>query len=180
MSDSALILSVGFAALLGVGVPFAIALLLGTAAVLVVADIEPILLAQTLIAGTQSFSLLAIPFFMLAGEIMSAGGLSQRLIRVADVLVRHLPGGMGHVTVVSACIFAAISGSAPATTAAIGAILIPAMVARGYDKAFATALAVSAGVLGPLIPPSIAAVIWSGTSWPTATRLALALLARSA
>ena len=174
MSDSALILSVGFAVLLVVGVPFAIALLLVTAAVLVVADIEPILLAQTLIAGTQSFSLLAIPFFMLAGEIMSAGGLSQRLIRVADVLVRHLPGGMGHVTVVSACIFAAISGSAPATTAAIGAILIPAMVARGYDKAFATALAVSAGVLGPLIPPSIAAVIWGVIAEQSIARLFMA------
>ena len=174
MSDSALILSLGFAVLLVVGVPFAIALLLVTAAVLVVADIEPILLAQTLIAGTQSFSLLAIPFFMLAGEIMSAGGLSQRLIRVADVMVRHLPGGMGHVTVVSACIFAAISGSAPATTAAIGAILIPAMVARGYDKAFATALAVSAGVLGPLIPPSIAAVIWGVIAEQSIARLFMA------
>ncbi|MBP7661338.1 MAG: TRAP transporter large permease subunit, partial [Burkholderiaceae bacterium] len=174
MSESALILSLGFAVLLILGVPFAIALLLTTATVLVVADIEPILLAQTLIAGTQSFSLLAIPFFMLAGEIMSAGGLSQRLIRVADVMVRHLPGGMGHVTVVSACIFAAISGSAPATTAAIGAILIPAMVARGYDKAFATALAVSAGVLGPLIPPSIAAVIWGVIAEQSIARLFMA------
>src|SRR5690606_6149550 len=80
--------------------------------------------------------------------------------KVANVFVRHLPGGLGHVTIVAACIFAAISGSAPATTAAIGAILIPAMVAKGYSKPFATALAVSAGVLGPLIPPSIAAVIW--------------------
>jgi C4-dicarboxylate transporter DctM subunit len=174
MSESALILSLGFAVLLILGVPFAIALLLTTATVLVVADIEPTLLAQTLIAGTQSFSLLAIPFFMLAGEIMSAGGLSQRLIRVADVMVRHLPGGMGHVTVVSACIFAAISGSAPATTAAIGAILIPAMVARGYDKAFATALAVSAGVLGPLIPPSIAAVIWGVIAEQSIARLFMA------
>ena len=174
MSESALILSLGFGALLILGVPFAIALLLTTATVLVVADIEPILLAQTLVAGTQSFSLLAIPFFMLAGEIMSAGGLSQRLIRVADVMVRHLPGGMGHVTVVSACIFAAISGSAPATTAAIGAILIPAMVARGYDKAFATALAVSAGVLGPLIPPSIAAVIWGVIAEQSIARLFMA------
>jgi C4-dicarboxylate transporter DctM subunit len=171
LSATALILSLGFAALLVMGVPFAIALLLTTLSVLVVADIEPILLAQTLISGTQSFSLLAIPFFMLAGEIMSAGGLSQRLIRVADVLVRHLPGGMGHVTVVSACIFAAISGSAPATTAAIGAILIPAMVEKGYDKAFATALAVSAGVLGPLIPPSIAGVIWGVIAEQSIARL---------
>lgn len=174
MSETAWILSAGFALLLVAGVPFAIALLFTAAAVLLAADIEPVLLAQTLIAGTQSFSLLAIPFFMLAGEIMSAGGLSQRLIKVADVLVRHLAGGMGHVTVVSACIFAAISGSAPATTAAIGAIMIPAMVARGYDKGFATALAVSAGVLGPLIPPSIAGVIWGVIAEQSIARLFMA------
>lgn len=174
MSETAWILSAGFALLLLAGVPFAIALLLTAAAVLLAADIEPVLLAQTLIGGTQSFSLLAIPFFMLAGEIMSAGGLSQRLIKVADVLVRHLPGGMGHVTVVSACIFAAISGSAPATTAAIGSIMIPAMVARGYDKGFATALAVSAGVLGPLIPPSIAGVIWGVIAEQSIARLFMA------
>lgn len=174
MSDTAWILSAGFALLLVTGVPFAIALLLTAATVLLVADIEPVLLAQTLISGTQSFSLLAIPFFMLAGEIMSAGGLSQRLIKVADVLVRHLPGGMGHVTVVSACIFAAISGSAPATTAAIGSIMIPAMVAKGYDRGFATALAVSAGVLGPLIPPSIAAVIWGMIAEQSIARLFMA------
>ncbi len=174
MSDTAWILSAGFALLMILGVPFAVALFLATATVLLVADIEPVLLAQTTIAGTQSFSLLAIPFFMLAGEVMSAGGLSQRLIKMADVLVRHLPGGMGHVTVVSACIFAAISGSAAATTAAIGSIMIPAMVDRGYDKGFATALAVSAGVLGPLIPPSIAAVLWGVIAEQSIARLFMA------
>ena len=174
MSDTAWILSLGFAVLLVSGVPFAIALLLTAAAVLLVAGIEPVLLAQTLIGGTQSFSLLAIPFFMLAGEIMTAGGMSQKLVNVADVLVRHLRGGMGHVTVVSACIFAAISGSAPATTAAIGTIMIPAMVAKGYGKGFATALAVSAGVLGPLIPPSIAAVIWGVIAEQSIARLFMA------
>ncbi len=174
MSATAWLLSAGFAVLLIAGFPFAIALLLITAAVLLVADIESVLLAQFLTASTQSFSLLAIPFFMLAGEIMSAGGLSQKLIRVADVLVRHLPGGMGHVTVVSACIFAAISGSAPATTAAIGTIMIPAMVAKGYDRGFATALAVSAGVLGPLIPPSIAGVIWGVIAEQSIARLFMA------
>ena len=174
MSATAWLLSAGFAVLLIAGFPFAIALLLITAAVLLVADIESVLLAQTLIGATQSFSLLAIPFFMLAGEIMSAGGLSQKLIRVADVLVRHLPGGMGHVTVVSACIFSAISGSAPATTAAIGVIMIPAMVAKGYGRGFATALSVSAGGLGPLIPPSIAAVIWGVIAEQSIARLFMA------
>ncbi|MGP1677115.1 MAG: TRAP transporter large permease, partial [Burkholderiales bacterium] len=110
----------------------------------------------------------------LAGEIMTAGGLSQRLIKVADVLVRHLPGGMGHVTIVSACIFGAISGSSVATTAAIGSIMIPAMVARGYDKGFATALSVSSGVLGLLIPPSIAAVLWGVIAEQSIARLFMA------
>jgi len=118
------------------------------------------LLPQTLVAGTQSFSLLAIPFFMLAGEVMAAGDLSRRLVNVADVFVRHLPGGLGLVTILAALVFAAVSGSAPATTAAIGTVMIPAMAERGYSRAYATALAVSAGVLAPLIPPSIAFVIW--------------------
>jgi len=160
VSATAWILTAGFAALVVAGVPFAFALAIAVSVAVLLAGIEPMLLPQTIIAGTQSFSLLAIPFFMLAGELMSAGGLSQRLVRFADVLVRHLPGGMGHVTIVAALIFAAVSGSAPATTAAIGAVMIPAMVERGYDKAYATALAVAAGVLAPLVPPSIAFVIW--------------------
>lgn len=171
MSSTAWFLSVGFAVLMLLGVPFAFAIAIVVALSLVVAGIEPMLLSQTFIAGTQSFSLLAIPFFMLAGELMTAGGLSQRLVNVADVFVRHLTGGLGMVTVLAATIFAAISGSAPATTAAIGAIMIPAMTARGYDKGFATALAVSAGVLAPLIPPSIAFVIWGVIAEQSISRL---------
>jgi C4-dicarboxylate transporter DctM subunit len=160
MSTTAWWLTAGFALMMALGVPFVFAIGLSVVAVLISVGIPDMLLPQTMIASTQSFSLLGIPFFMLAGELMSAGGLSRRLISVADVLVRHLPGGMGHVTIVAAVIFAAISGSAPATTAAIGAIMIPAMVQRGYDAGYATALSVSAGVLAPLIPPSIAFVIW--------------------
>jgi len=155
-----LLLTGGFAGFVAVGVPFAIAIGVVVTLVLVVADIEPAFLAQQLVAGSQSFSLLAIPLFMLAGELMTAGGLSQRLIDAASVLVRHRTGGLAMVAVLAAVVFSAISGSAPATTAAIGTILIPAMARAGYDKAFATSIAVSAGVLGPLIPPSIAFVIW--------------------
>ncbi len=171
MSNTGWILTVGFALLVMAGVPFTFALMLAVIACLIVADIPSVLLAQTLVAGTQSFSLLAIPFFMLAGELMTAGGLSQRLIDAASVLVRHVTGGLAMVTVLSALVFSAISGSAPATTAAIGSILIPAMVARGYDKAFATATAVSSGVLGPLIPPSIAFVIWGVIAEQSIARL---------
>ncbi len=160
MSASILILSVGFTALVVLGVPFAIAIAASVIGVLWTADISPALLPQMMIAGTQSFSLLGIPFFMLASELMTAGGLSRRLIDVADVFVRHLPGGMGLVVLLAATMFAAISGSAPATTAAVGGIMIPAMVERGYSKAYAAALCVSAGVLAPLIPPSIAFIIW--------------------
>lgn len=173
MVQPAWILSVGFGLLMVLGVPFGFALVLTTIAVVVTADIDGMLLAQTLIASTQSFSLLAIPFFMLAGEIMSAGGLSARLVNVASVFVRHLRGGLGQVTILAAVVFAAISGSAPATTAAIGSIMIPAMTAKGYDRAFAAALAVSAGVLGPMIPPSIAGVIWGVVAEQSIARLFL-------
>jgi tripartite ATP-independent transporter DctM subunit len=160
MSAATLLLTLGFAVLATAGVPFAIAIGAVVMLVLIVGDIEPAFLAQQLVAGSQSFSLLAIPLFMLAGELMTAGGLSQRLVDVASVLVRHRTGGLAMVTVLAALVFSAISGSAPATTAAIGSILIPAMAKEGYDRAFAASIAVSAGVLGPLIPPSIAFVIW--------------------
>ena len=171
MSSTAWLLSAGFGVLMLLGVPFAFAIGIVVALSLLVSGIEPMLLPQSIVAGTQSFSLLAIPFFMLAGELMSAGGLSQRLIKVADVFVRHLTGGLGLVTVLAAAIFAAISGSAPATTAAIGAIMIPAMAERGYSKPFATAVAVSAGILAPLIPPSIAFVIWGVIAEQSISRL---------
>jgi C4-dicarboxylate transporter DctM subunit len=160
MSTTAIVLVAVFVGLSAISVPFAIAIGLATVAVLVVADIEPAFFAQQMVAGSQSFSLLAIPLFMLAGELMTAGGLSGRLVHAAGVLVRHRTGGLAMVTVIASAVFAAISGSAPATTAAMGSIMIPAMARAGYDKGFATALAVSSGVLGPLIPPSIAFVIW--------------------
>ncbi|MEY4860125.1 MAG: hypothetical protein RLZZ235_2292 [Pseudomonadota bacterium] len=160
MTAIAWCLTAGFGALVTLGVPFAIAIALVITTALILADIEPAFLAQSIISGSQQFSLLAIPLFMLAGELMSAGGLSKRLVDFASTLVQHLRGGLAMVTVLAALVFSAISGSAPATTAAIGAIMIPAMVQAGYDKGFAASIAVSAGVLGPLIPPSIAFVIW--------------------
>ena len=160
MSLSIWILSLGFVGLAALSVPIAFAIVVCVIAVLWVSDISPTLLPQMMIAGTQSFSLLGVPFFMLAGELMTAGGLSRRLIGVADVFVRHLPGGMGLVVIVAAVMFAAISGSAPATTAAVGVIMVPAMVERGYSRPYAAALCVSAGIIAPLIPPSIAFILW--------------------
>ncbi|MBX6744206.1 MAG: TRAP transporter large permease subunit, partial [Acetobacteraceae bacterium] len=160
MSAVSWCLTAGFAGLVLLGFPFAIAIALSVTAALLLADIEPAFLAQAVISGSQQFSLLAIPLFMLAGELMTAGGLSQRLVDLAGTLVRHRTGGLAMVAVLAALVFSAISGSAPATTAAIGSILIPAMVRAGYSAAFAASIAVSAGVLGPLIPPSIAFIIW--------------------
>ncbi len=173
MTTSALLLTVGFAGAVMLGVPFAFAIGIVVTLALVLANIEPAFLAQQIVAGSQSFSLLAIPLFMLAGELMTAGGLSQRLIDVASVLVRHRTGGLAMVAVLAGLVFSSISGSAPATTAAIGTILIPAMANAGYDKAFAAAIAVSAGVLGPLIPPSIAFVIWGTIAEQSISRLFL-------
>ena len=174
MSLSAWILSAGFAGFVALGVPFAFAIATAVILVLTLLDISPALLPQMMLAGTQSFSLLGIPFFMLAGELMLAGGLSRRLIAVADVFVRHLPGGLGLVVIVAAGTFAAISGSAPATTAAIGTIMIPAMAERGYSRAYAASLCVSAGVMAPLIPPSIAFIIWGVIAEQSIIKLFLA------
>jgi tripartite ATP-independent transporter DctM subunit len=136
-------------------------------------DIDVVMLAQRLIAGTQSFALLAIPGFILAGDLMTAGGLSARLIKVADRLVRHVTGGMGMVSVLSSMFFACLSGSAPATTATVGSIMIPEMEKRGYSRRFATSLAVSVGPLGQIIPPSIPFIVWGVIAEQSITRLFL-------
>jgi C4-dicarboxylate transporter DctM subunit len=111
-------------------------------------------------ASSGKFTLLAIPFFILAGIIMEYAGISKRLIKFANVMVGHLHGGLAIVTVVVACFFAAISGSGPATVAAIGTILYPAMTKAGYEKGFAASLLANAGNIGIVIPPSIAFVVY--------------------
>lgn len=174
MADANWILSAGFVVFILMGMPFAVALGLCMTGALWLLDIDVIVLAQKFIAGTQSFSLLAIPFFILAGDLMTAGGISRRLVSAAQVLVRSYTGGLGMVMVLAAAFFAAISGSAPATTAAIGTIMIPEMVRQGYSKPFATALAVASGIIGPMIPPSIPFVVWGVMSEQSITRLFLA------
>lgn len=110
--------------------------------------------------GVDSFSLMAVPFFVFAGDIMKEGGLSRSLIEVADKLVGRIKGGMGHVCIVACAFFGAISGSSGATVAAIGGIMIPEMEKRGYDKRYAAALASASGFLGIMIPPSIPLIIY--------------------
>lgn len=121
------------------------------AALLIKGGMDPMVAVQRLYAGADSFPLLAVPLFMTAGQLMSAGGISQRIVRLADTLVGHLPGGLAVVSVVSSMFFAGVSGSAAADTAAVGSILIPSMVARGYSPAFAGAVQAAAGSIGVVI-----------------------------
>ena len=116
--------------------------------------------AQNLIEGSNSFPLLAVPFFMLAGEIMNAGGLSRRIVNFAMACVGHIKGGLGYVTIMAAVIMAALSGSAVADAAALASLLLPMMVAAGHDRARSAGLIASAGIIAPVIPPSIGFVIF--------------------
>lgn len=156
-----------FALFLILGVPIAFSLGLSSLGALLIGDGSLAVVASRLYSAADSFSLMAIPFFVLAGCIMEKGKLSRRLIDFAMELVGPLKGGLGYVTVVTSMFFSAISGSGPATTAAIGSITIPAMEENGYDKKFATALQATSGAMGPIIPPSIVSIqygVATGTS----------------
>ena len=146
---------------MALGVPIAYSLLLSGVALMWHLDLfDAQILAQNIIHGADSFPLLAVPFFMLAGEIMNTGGLSRRIVNLALTLVGHRRGGLGFVVILAACMMAALSGSAVADTAALAALLLPMMVKAGHDKARAGGLIASAGILAPVIPPSIAFVIF--------------------
>ncbi|WP_027730478.1 TRAP transporter large permease subunit [Variovorax paradoxus] len=164
--------------LLGVmalGVPIAYALLLSGVALMWHLDIfDTQILAQNVINGADSFPLLAVPFFMLAGEIMNVGGLSRRIVNLALQLVGHRRGGLGYVAIVAACIMAALSGSAVADTAALAALLLPMMVRAGHDKGRAGGLIASAGIIAPIIPPSIGFVIFGVAANVSISKLFLA------
>ena len=151
-------------ALLGamaLGMPIAYALLVcGVALMAWLGQFDTQILAQNLINGADSFPLLAVPFFMLAGEIMNVGGLSKRIVHLALTLVGHVRGGLGYVTILAAVLMAALSGSAVADTAALAALLLPMMRRAGHDPARAGGLIASAGIIAPVIPPSIGFVIF--------------------
>jgi tripartite ATP-independent transporter DctM subunit len=146
---------------MALGVPIAFALLIcGVALMLHLNMFDAQILAQNLIEGSNSFPLLAVPFFMLAGEIMNAGGLSRRIVNFAMACVGHIKGGLGYVTIMAAVIMAALSGSAVADAAALASLLLPMMVAAGHDRARSAGLIASAGIIAPVIPPSIGFVIF--------------------
>lgn len=159
--DVNILLFLVFAALLLLNVPIAVSL--GAASIVAVAamGVPFTMFPMIIYSAISKFTLLAIPFFIMAGVIMEKAGISERLIRLASKMVGHLPAGLAMVTVITSCFFAAISGSGPATVAALGTILIPAMTKAGYDKKMASALMATAGGIGIIIPPSIPFVIYA-------------------
>ena len=160
---------------MAIGIPIAFSLLLCGVALMWHLDMfDAQILAQNLINGADSFPLLAVPFFMLAGEIMNTGGLSKRIVDLALTLVGHVRGGLGYVAIVAACVLSALSGSAVADAAALSALLIPMMVAAGHDKARSGGLIAVAGVIGPIIPPSIGFVIFGVAANLSISKLFLA------
>jgi C4-dicarboxylate transporter DctM subunit len=161
-----------FAMAIGVPIPFAAGL--ATVAGLLIADIPLTLMAQAAWTAFEPFPLVTIPLFILAGQLMEQGGMSEKLVTIAKRLVGAYKGGMGLVTVVACMFFAALSGSGPATTAAIGSITIPAMQKEGYRSRFAGAIAASAGALGSMIPPSNLLIIFALVTDVSIPRLFLA------
>lgn len=155
-----LILFVSLAILLLLGVPIAISLGLASLLGLIYSGMPTVYLAQGSFIAVDSFPLMAVPFFILAGNLMETGGLSKRIVKVANVLMGSYTGGLAIVTIIACAFFAAISGSGPATVAAIGSIMIPAMIKKDYGKGFSSAIAASGGALGILIPPSIVMVVY--------------------
>jgi tripartite ATP-independent transporter DctM subunit len=152
-----------FFALLLVRVPVAFALGLACVPVFFIDErLTPFLLLNEMLKSYNSFLLLAIPFFLLAANLMNAAGITEKLVRFARTMVGHLPGGIGHVNVVVSMLFAGISGSSTAETAGVGGVMIPAMKKQGFDSRFAVALTACASVMGVIIPPSILMVVWGG------------------
>ncbi|HUR89806.1 MAG TPA: TRAP transporter large permease subunit [Ramlibacter sp.] len=165
-------------ALLGamaLGVPIAFSLLVcGAALMWHMGMFDPQILAQNTIEGANSFPLLAVPFFMLAGEIMNAGGLSRRIVNFAMTVVGHVRGGLGYVGIMAAIIMAALSGSAVADAAALAALLLPMMNRAGYDTARSAGLLSAASIIAPIIPPSIGFVIFGVAANVSISRLFMA------
>jgi tripartite ATP-independent transporter DctM subunit len=160
---------------MAIGVPIAFALLLCGMALMIHLDMfDAQIIAQNLINGADSFPLMAVPFFLLAGEIMNSGGLSKRIVKVALTLVGHVRGGLGYVTILAGCLLSALSGSAVADAAALSALMVPMMVRAGHNRAHSSGLVAAAGCIGPVIPPSIGFIIFGVTGGLSITKLFMA------
>jgi C4-dicarboxylate transporter DctM subunit len=164
--DLAIILTfVALATFLLLSVPIGIAIGLSVVVGMTASDILPYeFLIQKMITSLDVFPLMAVPFFIMAGEIMQKGSMAQRLLAVSRALVGHLTGGMAHISVLTSMFYGSLSGSAPATVAAVGGIMIPAMEKEKYSKSFSTAVNTAAGCLGVIIPPSVPLIIYGTTA----------------
>ncbi len=160
---------------MAIGMPVAYALLLCGVALMYHLDIfDAQIIAQNLINGADSFPLMAVPFFMLAGEVMNTGGLSKRIVEVALCLVGHVKGGLGYVAIIAACVLSALSGSAVADAAALSALLVPMMVKAGHSKSTSAGLIAASGIIGPIIPPSIGFIVFGVAANLSISKLFLA------
>ncbi len=142
------------------GVPVAYALGIASAGYMLIEGTSLAMVAQRMVSGANSFTMLAIPFFFMAGELMNISGVTDKIITMAKALVGHLKGGLAQVNIVASVFFAGVSGSATADTAALGSSLIPSMVKEGYDLDFSAAITVASSCVGPIIPPSITLVLY--------------------
>jgi len=147
-------------ALIIIGLPVAFSIGIASLVYLLAEGVSLGMIAQSLVRGVDSFTMLAVPFFLLLGELMNSGGITNRIIGMAKVLVGHFKGGLAQVNNVASILFSGISGSATADTVALGSVLIPAMEKEGYDKKFSAAITAASSIVGPIIPPSITLIIF--------------------
>ena len=162
-SEAAVIMFGTFGVLIVLRIPVSFALGLVCVAMMLLDDrLTPILLINEMWKSYNSFILLAVPFFLLAANLMNAAGITERMVNLARASVGHLPGGLGHVNVMVSMLFAGISGSSTADAAGIGSLMIPAMKKQGYDSSFSVAITACSSVMGVIIPPSIMMVVWGG------------------
>jgi TRAP-type transport system large permease protein len=160
---------------MALGMPIAFALLVcGIALMHSLGIFDSQIVAQNIINGADSFPLMAVPFFMLAGEIMNKGGLAKRIVDIALAVVGHVRGGLGYVTILASCALASLSGSAAADAAALAALLVPMMVAAGHRKMYAAGLVAAGGIIAPVIPPSIGFVLFGVAGGVSISKLFLA------
>ncbi|WP_024539615.1 TRAP transporter large permease [Comamonas badia] len=172
---SATVFLVSLLGLIALGVPIAFALMFaGIALMLLTGQFDAQVVVQNAVAGADNFVLMAVPFFILAGELMNAGGLSKRIVEMASAFVGHLRGGLGYVAIGAGIMLASLSGSAVADTAALAAILVPMMRQAGYNPGRACGLMAASGIIAPVIPPSIGFLIFGVTANVSITRLFLA------
>ncbi len=161
--------------LMAIGMPIAFALMLTGVALMYQLDFfDAQLLAQNMLGGADNFPLMAVPFFLLAGELMNSGGLSRRIVNLAVTLFGHIRGGLGYVAIGTAVVLASLSGSAIADTAAVAALLIPMMRSNGYNLERSSGLIASAGIIAPILPPSMSFIIYGVATNISITKLFMA------